>query len=74
MAIVVDDGLYPQSVEMSNGSGVPVLKVERDSGSGIELKIYYPQASDSSSMSYLFVYHPEQSLTPIHLVTEGHGM
>ncbi|KAJ2391410.1 fatty acid synthase alpha subunit Lsd1, partial [Coemansia sp. RSA 2611] len=73
-AIVVDGGLYPQSVEMINGSGVPVLKVERNSGSGVELKIYYPQASDSSSMSYLFVYHPEQSLTPIHLVTEGHGM
>ncbi|KAJ2691389.1 fatty acid synthase alpha subunit Lsd1 [Coemansia spiralis] len=73
-AIVVDDGLYPQSLEMINGSGVPVLKVERDSGSGVELKIYYPQASDSSSMSYLFVYHPEQSLTPIHLVAEGHGM
>ncbi|KAJ2811416.1 fatty acid synthase alpha subunit Lsd1, partial [Coemansia furcata] len=64
----------PRSLEIVDGSGTLALKIERSSGSVIELKAYYPQASDTTSLHYLFAYHPEQSLTPIHFVTEGHGV
>ncbi|KAJ2735533.1 fatty acid synthase alpha subunit Lsd1 [Coemansia sp. BCRC 34962] len=63
-----------RSLEMVDGSGARILRVERNSDSSVELNIYYPQASDTASMCYLFAYHPEQPLAPIHLVTEGHGM
>ncbi|KAJ2492835.1 fatty acid synthase alpha subunit Lsd1 [Coemansia sp. RSA 2050] len=71
---VVKDELRPQSLEMVDDGGVRILRIECNSDSGVELNIYYPQASDTASMCYLFAYHPEQPLAPIHLVTEGHGM
>ncbi|KAJ2838201.1 fatty acid synthase alpha subunit Lsd1, partial [Coemansia sp. 'formosensis'] len=68
------DSLQPRSLEIVDDSGTLALKIERSTGSDIELNIYYSQASDTTSMRYVFVYHPEQPLTPIHLVTEGHGL
>ncbi|KAJ2864638.1 fatty acid synthase alpha subunit Lsd1 [Coemansia aciculifera] len=70
---VLADGLQPQSLEIMDDSGTLVLKIERSSRCSIELNIYHSVASGTTSMCYLFVYHPEQPLTPIHFVTEGHG-
>ncbi|KAJ2232396.1 fatty acid synthase alpha subunit Lsd1, partial [Coemansia sp. RSA 455] len=70
---VLVDGLQPQSLEIVDASGTLVLKIERNPGSNIELNIYHSVASGTTSMCYLFLYHPEQPLTPIHFVAEGHG-
>ncbi|KAJ2872364.1 fatty acid synthase alpha subunit Lsd1 [Coemansia aciculifera] len=70
---VLADGLQPQLLEITDDSGTLVLKIEHSPGSNIELNIYHQVASGTTSMCYLFVYHPEQPLTPIHFVTEGHG-
>ncbi|KAJ2107445.1 fatty acid synthase alpha subunit Lsd1 [Coemansia sp. RSA 922] len=71
---VLVDGLQPQSLEIVDDSDTRVLKIERNSSSNIEMKVYHPVSSGTISMCYLFVYHPEQPLTPIHFVTEGHCM
>ncbi|KAJ2487623.1 fatty acid synthase alpha subunit Lsd1 [Coemansia sp. RSA 2050] len=71
---ILDDDLQPQSLQIADDSGTIVLKIERQSSSSIELRVYHPAASGTISMSYFFVYHSEQPLTPIHFVTEGHGM
>ncbi|KAJ2832566.1 fatty acid synthase alpha subunit Lsd1, partial [Coemansia furcata] len=73
VTVHVDDH-QPSSLEIVDGNGKLALMIERSPDSGFELNVYHPQASDTSSMRYLFVYHPEQPLTPIHLVTEGHGL
>ncbi|KAJ2867196.1 fatty acid synthase alpha subunit Lsd1 [Coemansia aciculifera] len=71
---VLADGLQPQSLEIVDNSGTLVLKIECSPDSNIELNIYHSAASGTTSMCYLFVYRPEQPLTPIHFVTEGHGV
>ncbi|KAJ2465117.1 fatty acid synthase alpha subunit Lsd1, partial [Coemansia sp. RSA 2337] len=70
---VLADGRQPQSLEIVDDSDTLVLKIERNSGGNIELNIYHSVASGTTSMCYLFVYRPEQPLTPIHFVAEGHG-
>ncbi|KAJ2411489.1 hypothetical protein GGF41_006344, partial [Coemansia sp. RSA 2531] len=70
---VLVDGLQPQSLEIVDCSGTRVLKIERNSSSNVELNIYYPLDTSTTSMCYLFVYYPEQPLTPIRFVAEGHG-
>ncbi|KAJ2101208.1 fatty acid synthase alpha subunit Lsd1 [Coemansia sp. S100] len=70
---VLADGRQPQSLEIVDDSDMLVLKIERTPGGNIELNIYHSVASGTTSMCYLFLYHPEQPLTPIHFVTEGHG-
>ncbi|KAJ2801247.1 fatty acid synthase alpha subunit Lsd1, partial [Coemansia furcata] len=68
------DAHQPRSLEIVDSSGNLAVNIERSSGHAIELNVYHPQASDTTAMRYLFVYHPEQPLTLIHLVTEGHGV
>ncbi|KAJ2101023.1 fatty acid synthase alpha subunit Lsd1, partial [Coemansia sp. S142-1] len=70
---VLVDGLQPQSLEIVDTSGTLVLKIERNPGGNIELNIYHSVASGTTSMCYLFLYHPELPLAPIHFVAEGHG-
>ncbi|KAJ2384725.1 fatty acid synthase alpha subunit Lsd1 [Coemansia sp. RSA 2611] len=67
-------GNQPQSLEMADSSGVTVPRIERHDSSSIKMVIYHPAATlGLASMNYFFVYHPEQPLTSVHFVTEGHG-
>ncbi|KAJ2052530.1 fatty acid synthase alpha subunit Lsd1 [Coemansia sp. S16] len=72
VTVLLDDH-QPQSLEIVDDSDMLVLKIERTPSGNIELNIYHSVASGTTSMCYLFVYHPEQPLTPIHFVAKGHG-
>ncbi|KAJ2897754.1 fatty acid synthase alpha subunit Lsd1, partial [Coemansia aciculifera] len=63
----------PRSLEVVDIKGVLRVKIERNSDGIIELIIYHPVASGATSLCYLFVYQPQQPLTPIHFVIEGHA-
>ncbi|KAJ2907556.1 fatty acid synthase alpha subunit Lsd1, partial [Coemansia aciculifera] len=66
------DGCQPRSLEVVDAdSGLLALKIERNSEGIIELNIYHPVASGTTSLCYLFVYQPQQPLTPIRFVVEG---
>ncbi|KAJ2890410.1 fatty acid synthase alpha subunit Lsd1, partial [Coemansia aciculifera] len=67
------DGCQPRSLEVVDIKGVLRVKIERNSEGIIELNIYHPVASGTTSLCYLFVYQPQQPLTPIHFVVEGHS-
>ncbi|KAJ1821790.1 fatty acid synthase alpha subunit Lsd1 [Coemansia sp. RSA 2675] len=73
-ATVTENGLQPRLLEIADDSGASALTIERHSSSSIELTVYHPAVSGTISMSYFFVYHPEQPLTPVHFITEGHGI
>ncbi|KAJ2728322.1 fatty acid synthase alpha subunit Lsd1, partial [Coemansia sp. BCRC 34962] len=63
----------PQSLEIvDGGSGALALKIAR-LGESIDLQVFHPTPSGRATMQYLFEYQPAQYLTPVHLVTEGHG-
>ncbi|KAJ2890915.1 fatty acid synthase alpha subunit Lsd1, partial [Coemansia aciculifera] len=67
------DGCQPRLLEVVDVEGVLRARVERNSDGVIELIIYHPVASGTISLCYLFVYQPQQPLTPICLLTEGHS-
>ncbi|KAJ2908902.1 fatty acid synthase alpha subunit Lsd1, partial [Coemansia aciculifera] len=67
------DGCQPRSLEVVDIKGVLRVKIERNSEGIIKLNIYHPVASGTTSLCYLFVYQPQQPLTPIHFVVEGHS-
>ncbi|KAJ2069200.1 fatty acid synthase alpha subunit Lsd1, partial [Coemansia sp. S2] len=66
------DNCQPQSLAITNCHGDVDLRIERLDNT-IELKIFQPTPTGLATLQCLFAYQPEQHLTPIHLVTEGHG-
>ncbi|KAJ2489200.1 fatty acid synthase alpha subunit Lsd1 [Coemansia sp. RSA 2050] len=70
---VLEDSVQPLSLEIADASGICVLKIERHSNSSIEFNVYHSVGSGSTSLCYMFAYHPQQPLTPIHLVVDGHA-
>ncbi|KAJ2910492.1 fatty acid synthase alpha subunit Lsd1, partial [Coemansia aciculifera] len=66
-------GCQPRSLEVVDIKGVLRVKIERNSEGIIELNIYHEALSGTTSLCYLFVYQPQQPLTPIHFVVEGHA-
>ncbi|KAJ2026480.1 fatty acid synthase alpha subunit Lsd1 [Coemansia sp. S85] len=70
---VLEDGNQPQALEIADASGVCVLKIKRQSNSTIELNVYHSVGPGSTSLCYMFAYHPQQPLTSIHLIADGHA-
>ncbi|KAJ2324154.1 hypothetical protein GGH92_010746, partial [Coemansia sp. RSA 2673] len=66
------DNCQPQSLAITNCHGDVDLRIERLDNT-IELKIFQPTPTGLATLQCLFAYQPAQHLTPIHLVTEGHG-
>ncbi|KAJ2335744.1 fatty acid synthase alpha subunit Lsd1, partial [Coemansia sp. RSA 2681] len=67
------DENQPRSLEVAENGDVLALKIERNSGGIIELNVYHPTKTGTTSMCYLFTYEPQHPLTPIHFVAEGHS-
>ncbi|KAJ2739579.1 fatty acid synthase alpha subunit Lsd1, partial [Coemansia sp. BCRC 34301] len=63
----------PLSLDIVDSGGVVALKVERNSDGTIELNIYHQVTSGTPSLCRMFAYQPQQPLTLIHFVTEGHA-
>ncbi|KAJ2859979.1 fatty acid synthase alpha subunit Lsd1 [Coemansia aciculifera] len=66
------DNCQSLSLAITNCRGDVDLRIERLDKT-IELKIFQPTPTGLATLKYLFVYQPAQHLTPIHLITEGHG-
>ncbi|KAJ2643441.1 hypothetical protein GGF44_001166, partial [Coemansia sp. RSA 1694] len=66
------DAQQPQSLEIVEDDDALALKIERNSDGVIELNIYHQVAAGTTSLCYVFTYQPQQPLTPIHFVFEGH--
>ncbi|KAJ2826836.1 fatty acid synthase alpha subunit Lsd1, partial [Coemansia furcata] len=67
----MDNG-KPQSLAITSCHGDIDLLVECGDKS-INLRIFQPTSTGIATLQYLFVYQPVQPLTPISLVTAGHG-
>ncbi|KAJ2827302.1 fatty acid synthase alpha subunit Lsd1, partial [Coemansia furcata] len=72
IATVYMDNGKPQSLAITGCHGDVHLLVECLDKS-IDLKIFQPTSTGIATLQYLFVYQPVQPLTPISLVTAGHG-
>ncbi|KAJ2887355.1 fatty acid synthase alpha subunit Lsd1, partial [Coemansia aciculifera] len=70
---ILMDGCQPQSLEVVEAdSGFLALKIERNVDGIIDFNVYHQTVSSVTSLCYSFVYQPQQPLTPIHFVVEGH--
>ncbi|KAJ2812529.1 fatty acid synthase alpha subunit Lsd1 [Coemansia furcata] len=67
------DSRQPHLLEVIDPSGILAVKIERHSGGTIELNIYYPVPSRTATLCRMYAYHPQQPLTPIHLILEDHA-
>ncbi|KAJ2836732.1 fatty acid synthase alpha subunit Lsd1, partial [Coemansia sp. 'formosensis'] len=72
VATVYMDSGKPQSLVITSCHGDAHLIVECLDKS-IDLRIFQPMSTGIATLQYLFVYQPVQPLTPISLVTAGHG-
>ncbi|KAJ2073744.1 fatty acid synthase alpha subunit Lsd1 [Coemansia sp. S155-1] len=70
---ILADKRQPQSLEVVDSSGVLAVRIERHSDSSIELNVYHRVPSGTTSLCRMFAYQPQQPLTPIHFVIEGHA-
>ncbi|KAJ2829803.1 fatty acid synthase alpha subunit Lsd1, partial [Coemansia furcata] len=70
-AVHMDNG-KPQSLAITSCHGDVHLLIEY-LNKRIDLKIFQPTSTGIATLQYLFVYQPVQPLTPISLVTAGHG-
>ncbi|KAJ1925111.1 fatty acid synthase alpha subunit Lsd1 [Coemansia sp. S17] len=70
---VLADKRQPQSLEVVDGSGILAVRIERHSDSRIELNVYHRVPSGTTSLCRMFAYQPQQPLTPIHFILEGHA-
>ncbi|KAJ2057564.1 fatty acid synthase alpha subunit Lsd1 [Coemansia sp. S146] len=70
---VLAGGPQPQSLEITDDSGIPALRIERHSGGNIELNIHHQVPSGTTSLCRMYAYQPQQPLTPIHVIVEGHA-
>ncbi|KAJ2811356.1 fatty acid synthase alpha subunit Lsd1, partial [Coemansia furcata] len=73
VGIVHMDSRQPRLLEVIDPSGILAVKIERHSGGTIELNIYYPVPSRTATICRTYSYHPQQPLTPIHLILEDHA-
>ncbi|KAJ2887898.1 hypothetical protein IWW38_005043, partial [Coemansia aciculifera] len=68
------DDRQPRLLEVVDAdSGLLSVKIEQHIDGIIELNIYHEAQSGTISLCYMFVYQPQQPLTPICLLTEGHA-
>ncbi|KAJ2821704.1 hypothetical protein FBU31_004819, partial [Coemansia sp. 'formosensis'] len=72
VATVYMDNGKPQSLAITGCHGDVHLLVEC-LDKVIDLKIFQPTSTGIATLQYLFVYQPVQPLTPVSLVTAGHG-
>ncbi|KAJ2459216.1 fatty acid synthase alpha subunit Lsd1 [Coemansia sp. RSA 2424] len=73
VTIRMDDN-QPRSLQVADVSGFLAVQIERNSNGAIELNIYHQAHSGLTSMCCMFAYQPQQPLTPIHSVAEGHDL
>ncbi|KAJ2840336.1 fatty acid synthase alpha subunit Lsd1 [Coemansia sp. 'formosensis'] len=67
------DGNLPQLLEIVDVCSFTALKIERHSNGDIEVNIYHSVGPDTTSLCFMFAYHPQQPLAPIHLISDGHA-
>ncbi|KAJ2026711.1 fatty acid synthase alpha subunit Lsd1, partial [Coemansia sp. S85] len=72
LVTVFEDGLQPRLLEVVDGSGMLALKIEHLPNSNIEVNVYHPVPSGAASLCRWYTYQPQQPLSPIHFVFEGH--
>ncbi|KAJ2245745.1 fatty acid synthase alpha subunit Lsd1, partial [Coemansia sp. RSA 455] len=70
---VLADKQKPRSLEVVDSNGILAVRIERHSDSSIELNVYHRVPSGTTSLCRLFSYQPQQPLTPIHFILEGHA-
>ncbi|KAJ2058736.1 fatty acid synthase alpha subunit Lsd1 [Coemansia sp. S146] len=66
------DNCQLRSLEAVDSSEILALRIERHSGGNIELNIYHQVPSGTTSLCRMYTYQPQQPLTPIHFIIEGH--
>ncbi|KAJ2879371.1 fatty acid synthase alpha subunit Lsd1, partial [Coemansia aciculifera] len=66
------DNCQPRLLEVVDSSGIPALRIKRHSGGNIELNIYHQVPLGTTSLCRMYTYQPQQLLTPIHFIVEGH--